>query len=41
MYAAISFLSVVFVYFFIRESENKSLAEVQDLYKEKRKFSNC
>ena len=41
MFAVISLLSAVFVYFFIRESENKTLAEIQDLYKEKRNFINC
>ncbi len=38
MLAGISVLSAIFVQIFIRESRNKTLAEIQDLYKEKRIF---
>ncbi len=41
MLAGISVLSAIFVQIFIRESRNKMLAEIQDLYKEKRKLCNC
>ena len=40
MLASISILSAIFVQIFIRESRNKTLAEIQIIYKEKRKFCN-
>jgi hypothetical protein len=41
MFAAISVLSAVFVQLFIRESKNKTLAEIQELYMENRKVCSC
>jgi MFS family permease len=36
LFATISVLAAIFVQLFIRESRNKSLAEIQELYQEKR-----
>ena len=37
LFAAISVASAIFVQFFIRESKNKTLAEIQELYAVKRR----
>jgi hypothetical protein len=41
MLSGISVVSAVFVLIFIRESRNKTLAEIQDLYKENRSLCSC